>query len=178
MRLSRTVRALLLLTLTVCGLFALVSWSSSSSSSLSSSSAFASSSSSSSSLVDSSPPYDKAALHVFLRDGVQNVAIEMNYWLKLLQQLERPLVIHPPSGKKKKICSLFCSLKKRLISDQSFVSNCVIVCFDASSFADKLVQLSLKAVGLLHVGDERGFRQPKKLKAKKVFLCYFRWLFY
>jgi hypothetical protein len=80
----------------------------------------------------------KEPLHVFLRDGV-HLVMETNYWLKLLEQLQRPLIIHPPQ-------------------DQNFCSNSVIVAFDASSFADKIKAMKLRAVGLLHYGDERGFR--------------------
>ncbi len=108
-------------------------------------------------VIKSGPPFEKDPLHVFLRDGVQNVAIELNYWLRLLQKLERPVVIHPPTGSfsKFKCFPAHCSL---LFVDQHFVSNSIIICFDASSFADSLAGMKLSSIGLFHVGDERGFR--------------------
>jgi hypothetical protein len=105
---------------------------------------------------------ERATLHVFLRDSIQDTAMELQWWLRLLQLLERPVVVHPPT-------------------DQLFVSNAVIVCFDASSFADGVAE-GLKSgrltnVGLWHAGDERGFSTtPQQHYAKFSFVFRTYWL--
>ncbi len=91
---------------------------------------------------------ERATLHVFLRDGVLGVVMELNFWLRMLQQLNMPIVVHPPT-------------------DQAYVSNSLVVCFDASPFADtvaaQLQSGSIRNVGLFHAGDERGFSDtPQK----------------
>ncbi len=105
---------------------------------------------------------ERAPLHVFVRDGIESAAMEMNFWILLLQQLGRPLVMHSPS-------------------DQLIVSNSIVFCFDASPFADSVAAEmqngTLRNVGLFHAGDENGASSTAQLHYGKfsfVFRSY--WL--